>query len=29
MPSISCRLGHIGGLPDFLPFGNNGSSLAR
>lgn len=26
MPSISCRLAHVGGRPGFLPFGNSGSS---
>lgn len=28
MPSISCLLVHIDGRPDFLPFGNSGSSTA-
>jgi hypothetical protein len=29
IPSISCRLVHIGGRPDFLPLGNSGSSTAH
>jgi hypothetical protein len=29
MPSISCRLAHVGGRPSFLPFGNSGSSTAH
>ncbi|KPH97828.1 intradiol ring-cleavage dioxygenase [Actinobacteria bacterium OK006] len=29
MPSISCRLAHVGGRPGFLPFGNSGSSTAH
>jgi hypothetical protein len=29
MPSISCRLVHIGGRPGFLPRGNNGSRQAH
>ena len=29
MPSISCRRGHIGGLPGLLPLGNSGFSTAH
>src|SRR5437016_3434064 len=29
IPSINCRLVHIGGRPDFLPLGSNGSSTAH